>query len=137
MPRNVGLAKFPPPSARWPSPALKAAENASPGRSRGGRRRTDAPCRLPLDSRPSNDLFGRVSVDGVYPDLSIPRFTLLNFRTVYVPPGAAGGGPVDKSLDYTRVIGGMGIGSQRPAGGTESPAPRGLGPRLQAQFVVA
>lgn len=42
-----------------------------------------------------------------------------NFRTVHVPPGAAGGGSVDKSLDYTRVIGGMGIGSQRPAGGTQ------------------
>jgi len=65
MPRTVGLAEFPPPSARWPSPPLKAAENASPGRSRRGRRRTDAACRLLLDSRRGNDLICRISVDGV------------------------------------------------------------------------
>src|ERR1035438_8231213 len=65
MPRTVGLAEFPPPSARWSSPPLKAAENASPGRSRRGRRRTDAACRLLLDSRRGNDLFCRISVDGV------------------------------------------------------------------------
>src|ERR1035441_475658 len=72
MPQTVGLAEFPPPIARGPPPPLKATENASPGRSRRGRRRTDAACRLLLDSRRGNDLFCRISVGGRLPRFSIP-----------------------------------------------------------------
>ena len=107
MPRTVGLAEFPPPSARWPSPPLKAAENASPGRSRRGRRRTDAAYRLPLDSWRSNDLFCRNSVDGVcqegfgfWLDQQIPPARRLR-GCVIAPPGTR---PLFASTHGGRIV---------------------------------
>jgi hypothetical protein len=65
MPRTVGLAEFPPRKRALAAAAVEGSTNAFRGRSRRGRRRTGAACRLLLDSRRGNDLFGQISVDGV------------------------------------------------------------------------
>ena len=70
MPRTVLQAGgIPPTSARGPSPPLKAAENASRGCSRRGRRRTDAACRRLLGARRGNDFWpdfrGRRGTGGI------------------------------------------------------------------------
>ena len=88
MPRTVGLAEFPPPSARWPSPPFE-----------GGRKCVSWPFEAwatsdgrgmssSADSRRGNDLFCRIAVDGVWREESgwaadVPRIPTVRDRRTH------------------------------------------------------